>query len=121
MLKRRMNKGYFIRKADKLWSLAIRQRDKRCVICGRIDTLQAAHIFSRVSRVTRWDLLNGLALCYWHHFHFAHKEPILFAEFVKKYLGKEYAVLRRRHNESRVFSINDILEKIEVLEAYLQF
>jgi len=81
---------------DRLWSEIIRKRGK-CERCGRTDRLQAAHIISRSHRNTRWDLMNGLCLCGGCHIFFAHKEPLEFAEFVKKKLGKkEYDNLRAR-------------------------
>jgi hypothetical protein len=58
--------------ADRLWSLAIRGRDKRCMARGLWGiecrgTLQAMHGMSRRYNATRWDLFNGLAGCAAHH------------------------------------------------------
>ena len=50
---------------DRLWPIAIKLRDGRCMICGTaICELDAHHsIVSRSAKATRWSLLNGLALC----------------------------------------------------------
>ena len=86
-----------IKLLDKLASQIVRNHGA-CEICGRKDTLAAAHIFSRRNFNVRWDLENLLCLCYRCHFHFAHKEPILFTEFVKKKLGKKFINLQIRAN-----------------------
>lgn len=77
-----------IKELDKLASQIIRQRGK-CEICGKRETLQCVHIFSRRNFSVRWDLDNLLCLCYRCHHYFAHKEPIRFTEFVKKKLGEK--------------------------------
>jgi predicted restriction endonuclease len=81
---------------DLLWSQIIRSKNK-CQLCGKTEGLQAAHIFSRTNKNTRWDVQNGLCLCLRCHLYFAHKEPMLFAEKVKEMLGqKVYRELRQR-------------------------
>ena len=50
---------------DRLWPIAIKLRDGRCMICGTaICELDAHHsIVSRSAKATRWHLLNGISLC----------------------------------------------------------
>ena len=56
------------RKLDKLWSTIIHKRDKWCMICGKVDgVLNAHHINSRSHIATRWDVRNGVLLCFWCH------------------------------------------------------
>jgi hypothetical protein len=49
---------------DREWSQQIRERDRyqcrRCHVSGHVE---AAHIFSRRIKATRWDLDNGITLC----------------------------------------------------------
>lgn len=61
-------------KCDKLWSEAVRTRDGECVLCGRKDTLNAHHwIHSKAQgNWHRWDIRNGLALCYACHIYKVH-------------------------------------------------
>lgn len=84
-------------KADKLWSLFIRQRDGSCRRCGRGPgevTLQAAHVISRRYKAIRWDERNGLALCVGCH-HWGHKQPVEFDWWVQEVIGKDtYEALR---------------------------
>lgn len=76
---------------DKLWSKAIKERDKVCQMCGKSGKyLQAHHIFTRRNRTIRWNLNCGILLCPNCHtfgLHSAHQNPLDFAEFIKKRLG----------------------------------
>ena len=59
-----------VKKLDALWSLRVRERDNRCMLCGgyvgEINRLQAHHwIITRAqSSKYRWDLRNVVSLCY---------------------------------------------------------
>ena len=68
------------KKADALWSQCIRARDKECVLCGRKTALQAHHwILSRAqSSRYKFDLRNGVTLCYGCHIHGIHSRPSLY-------------------------------------------
>lgn len=84
-------------KADRLWSLLIRQRDGVCQRCGRGReeiVLQAAHVISRRYKAIRWDERNGIALCMGCH-HWGHKQPVEFDWWVQDLIGKDvYETLR---------------------------
>ena len=77
-----------IKKRDREFSAKVRARGE----CewGRVHKgrLECAHIFSRRHRAMRWDEDNALCLCTRHHF-MAHHNPLLFSEFVKRYIGIE--------------------------------
>jgi hypothetical protein len=65
-------KFHLKQEADRLWSLAIRTRDGRCMAEGwwGIECrggLQAMHGMSRRYGATRWLLSNGLSGCAAHH------------------------------------------------------
>ena len=66
------------KEADKMWSLAVRLRDGRCLICGkvglprksdglRVKGLDAHHLVGRSNLNYRFDLENGITLCKYHH------------------------------------------------------
>lgn len=64
-----------LRKAcDKLWSEAVRTRDGACVLCGAKEKLNAHHwIHSRAQgNFHRWDVKNGITLCYACHVYKVH-------------------------------------------------
>lgn len=80
-----------IKKCDILFSKIIRNRDKRCLYCGKTENLQCAHIFSRRHLNTRWDTQNAVTLCIKDHIYgIAHKEPYLFAKWLRDRFGQEY-------------------------------
>jgi hypothetical protein len=49
-----------------LWSIAVRRRDGKCVMCGKTDTLQAHHwlFFKSHSMALAFNPANGATLCY---------------------------------------------------------
>ena len=75
-----------IKVLDKLWSDRVRSLG-RCEKCGTTQRLTAAHIVSRRHRSTRWDLRNGICLCYRCHMFWAHNDPVEFVEWVRSTRG----------------------------------
>lgn len=60
---KKRTKSAMKKEADRLFSLAIRGRDKHCVDCGTTAFLQCAHLFSRRYLATRFDARNAVTLC----------------------------------------------------------
>jgi len=78
-----------MKQLDTLWSKIIRKNfDNKCAVCGATPC-QAHHIFTRSYKSTRWDIDNGIALCYKHHFYLAHSKFEEFRDFVVNLLGEE--------------------------------
>ena len=48
---------------DRLTSVIVRKRDKRCVTCGSAQGLQCSHFYSRRYLIIRFDLRNCNAMC----------------------------------------------------------
>lgn len=73
MAKKKVSKQVQLRrlkkKGDKYWSLYIRARDGKCLICGSVKSLQAHHALVRkkLSNQTRFHKNNGCTLCYICH------------------------------------------------------
>ena len=80
MKKKQSNLKRLIKKADALWSLCVRSRDKECVLCGSKSSLQAHHwILTRnQSNKYKYDLRNGVSLCYGCHIHGVHRNPSVY-------------------------------------------
>jgi len=51
------------KRADQVFSLWIRNRDKRCVTCGSTKNLQCGHYISRGINILRYDTRNCNACC----------------------------------------------------------
>ena len=85
--KRGPNKAVRVRrllqKCHEAWSLAIRLRDGKCMRCGATENLAAHHwIVSRArSRRYRFDVQNGISLCYGCHVHGVHVEASMAAVY----------------------------------------
>lgn len=87
--------------ADKKFSEYIRQRDGRCVACGRLGTgekgivgLDNSHYFSRRNESTRFDPRNCDALCRRCHQRWGGDYRDEYKAFKIKQLGfKEYQLL----------------------------
>lgn len=111
-----MSKKTLTRRLDKICSEIIRSRGV-CEKCGSSKNLQCCHIFSRTYRSTRWSLENLLCLCAKCHF-WSHKNPILFAEFVKVNIGiLEYEKLKETFREITKLTEEELEIKLEILEA----
>ncbi len=75
---------------DTKWSKMVRERDGRCLYCGRQApyVLNAHHFLRRGVKATRLMLENGVTLCFVHHTSShefsAHKTPEAFRKWFKK-------------------------------------
>ena len=82
-----------VTKLDTLWANAVKKRDGyRCRKCGKVYPkgsrgIQAAHIFGRRHKSTRWDMSNGLTLCFGCH-RWNHENPVEYAKWLKEEIGQ---------------------------------
>lgn len=100
--------SYWMNKADKIWSIFIKKRDRVCVIgcspIGYIDPcfgpLESAHLIGRSVKKFRHDLNNGLALCSKHHNHSKvisyHSAMAAFIEWVMEFRPEQYRYWQKR-------------------------
>ena len=106
------------KRLDIICSEVIRKRDKRCLVCGRSDHLQAHHAIKRKhgGGVTRWVLKNLVTLCYGCHIGKLHGSSD--SDFLEEYLAKldkkipEVNRLRIRRMANRKYNFNrEVYEK----------
>lgn len=86
-MKKKSHKQKLIKELDKLASEYVRKRDKRCMLCGATNTLQAHHYIVTKGRSTkyRWDLRNLITLCYACHLYKVHSTAsIQYIDMLKK-------------------------------------
>jgi hypothetical protein len=57
------SRKWLIAELDRLTSLIVRKRDRRCVTCGSLQSLQCSHFYSRRYLAIRFDLRNCNAMC----------------------------------------------------------
>lgn len=80
MKKKPSNMKRLIKKADSLWSQCVRARDGECVLCHNKTSLQAHHwiVTRNQSNKYKYDLRNGVTLCYGCHIHGVHSNPSVY-------------------------------------------
>jgi len=84
---------------DIKWSESVRAKSAYCEKCGSFGPASAHHAFGRRHRATRWDLMNGVKLCFPCHIHWAHRDPAGFAVWFEKRVGQDqYNRLAEAHN-----------------------
>lgn len=95
---RAVGQGALEDQADALWSKAVKKRDgHRCVRCGSRKGLESAHGLPRTYRATRWELRNGLAMCWDCHRLWAHRFPHEFTVWFQARIGaRDYVDLYAR-------------------------
>ncbi len=57
------SRKWLIAELDRLTSIIVRKRDKRCVTCGSVQSLQCSHFYSRRYLAIRFSLVNCNAMC----------------------------------------------------------
>lgn len=78
----------------------VRDRDGKCLYCGRTEGLNAHHFKGRSCKATRLMLENGISLCVSHHVFnhefSAHKTPEAFTKWFKKtYPERHRAIIKK--------------------------
>lgn len=129
-MKKRADRKKLIKKADELWSKCVRTRDGECVLCGSKNALQAHHwIVTRGQSTTyRYDLRNGVTLCYGCHIHGVHSNPSVYLLDRLKTLCIARKIATQEDINEMVANKNEICKRgvgdleniIVALEAYLE-
>lgn len=97
--KAKSNKRHIIELLDTLWSQSVRSIGY-CEKCGKNENLQAHHIFSRKHKSTRWEIENGVCLCFHCHIFWAHKEAKEFMDWIIEKCGEQ--LIDRLSNKSKM-------------------
>ena len=107
-----------VKEADKLASEVVRLRDKRCLMCGATEGLQAHHfiVTKGASTKHRWDLRNLISLCYPCHIHKVHSTASL------KWLGilKKSAIINGICTEQDIEEISGDIEPMKINKGVLE-
>ena len=83
-------KGRLRDMADQLWSVAVRNDwAGKCAVCGSRQ-VEAHHLIPRQFEATRYELINGMALCSQHHKFDPHLSPHLNAPAWTQWLWDHY-------------------------------
>lgn len=108
---------YWKNKLDPEFSKLIRQKG-RCERCGSTNTLQCAHVITRVNKILRWDILNALCLCFRCHKFFWHDNPLEATQWFQlnfperyKYLMEVKNTIIQRTDEDYKLLLEDIKDR----------
>lgn len=102
---------------DKAWADYVKRRDKRCQMCASVSILAAHHAFGRVHRATRWDVMNGVTLCWPCHRFRAHGDPSGFSVWFEKHVGQaQYNRLAEAHRGIEKHTKNDLENMLKILK-----
>lgn len=78
---------------DDAWSLLVKLlAGHKCEVCSKTRPLNSHHIYTRIMKSVRWDVLNGVCLCVGCHIgnkFSAHKTPVTFNAWLMKNRGVE--------------------------------
>lgn len=105
-----------IAKLDKLWSMAVRARYPKCVVCGSENTLSSHHCIVRKAQSlgVRWIVDNGVTLCYSDHICKLHGPQGGDKQFMDRYI----AILNDLISADRQQEIIDIGHRINKFSTF---
>lgn len=121
--KPKKKKGLTLRKADKMFSMEIRNRDKFCqfpsCMVSDLAKLQNSHYFGRATKSTRFHPDNCIALCWLHHY----GDKLLGFEYQKQTYDKhgydgQYTVFMKKRLGVNRFDDLLKLSKITIKQRY---
>lgn len=129
---KKVAKGISLKKADRLFSQQIRERDKKCLHpkhTGDHKMLQCSHYYGRANKSTRFDPDNCITLCWLCHYKdkikgFEYQKQIKekhghdgqYTLFMQSWLGEERwqaLVIRSQARVSQKEAIHSFLETIQ--------
>lgn len=112
--KKKSTRAVLEKRLDKAWSEYVRNRDSSCQKCGGFGTVSAHHAFGRRHLSIRWDVINGVGLCYPCHIHWAHRDPAGFAVWFENHVGiDQYSRLSEVHCQVAKHTIDDLERMLE--------
>ena len=90
----------------KLWAKHVKQRDKCCQICGKTDgRLHTHHIIPKQFIKYKYDITNGILLCFQHHVMTrlsVHQNAIWFSEWMRKNRPEQFKQIMERLDEYEI-------------------
>jgi 5-methylcytosine-specific restriction endonuclease McrA len=113
------SRRWLVAELDRLTSLIVRRRDRRCVTCGGRRTLQCSHFYSRRHLATRFDLRNCNAMCLdCNRRH--NSDPTPYLRFMNERYGPEVvAELDGMRAETRKVGDEELVETLARLKRIL--
>jgi hypothetical protein len=109
-----------VKELDRVFSLYIRARDKKCCLCGTTESLQCGHLFSRVAYSTRWDEANCYAQCASCNLKHEHNAWPFYRWFIGIYGQKAFDDLHELYGKPRKYADSELLDEIQKFKIKLK-
>ena len=104
------------KKIDIAFSIYIRKRDKRCVICGTAENLTCGHLITLCRTATRWNVNNAFGQCrtcnYKHEFY----PEIFFTWYVNHFGVDALNDLVRMSNTPKKYTIDELRDLLAIFK-----
>ena len=111
------SRRWLVAELDRLVSVLVRRRDRRCVTCGEPRGLQCSHFHSRRYLATRFDLRNCNAMCAGCNRRH-NEEPGPYMRFMTEWHGAEVvAELGSLRDGTRKVTDEELWRELERLRA----
>lgn len=110
---RRIDRQRLQKRADKLFSVYIKQRDSRCLRCSSQYRLECAHIVGRANKRLRYDPMGSVTLCNKCHIEWAHREPDQFKHWIETEFNDRWEYVERVRNEYEKPDYEEIIRKLK--------
>ena len=126
MARKKRSKKTLNRQLDELWKKWVRHRaGNRCEAKGQWKAcssgpLHAHHVVPRGIKRLCFDPRNGVALCYMHHLHWAHKDARAFSAWFESYRPEDASYQDEKRKElthRSVVDLEDLLAEMKVRAA----
>jgi len=121
-VKKQPKKSTLIRKADDLWRKIVKQKGY-CEWCGKSGGVQNAHhIMGRSRHSLRWDIRNGVCLCYKCHTDGAHSPNAAkveeYLKWIKSYRPDDWRYLKDKlKRPPETVNFIKLMEYLNIMEV----
>lgn len=101
-----------VKELDRVFSLFIRQRDKKCVQCGKVEQLTCGHLLTRAKYSVRWNEGNAFGQCAGENMKHEFQPEHYTLWYINKFGLQSYEQLVTDSNKLSKFTNSDLQEKI---------
>jgi 5-methylcytosine-specific restriction endonuclease McrA len=105
-----------VKALDTLFSLVIRLRDGKCVLCWKVVGLTCGHLITRSKYVVRWDEDNAFGQCMGCNLSHEYNPHPFTLWYIKKFGKDKYEQLVKKSNKSKKFSDTELRALLQNLQ-----
>lgn len=107
------------KRLDTEFNAYIRERDKKCILCGSTEKLQCSHFYGKHARpATRWNIYNAYAMCASCHFKHHHGAEADYAIKLFDAYGLEFMIDLQRQSKLPIeLDRGNYIAMIEIFKA----